>query len=372
MIVQIGMLLAAASMFILGAWLARQSRHNDAYRLSFLIVWAAILGGFVGYTLLNYLSTLNIIQNDPALAVELGLDESAGTRGAISTAIAVLSSIGLWLFVYLPQLRSGLRWLFPAPQPDTNTAWNDNPDKRPWQLDVRGFNIADPVHAYAFALAILFFVQTLTDFILAGGQTGLVAAGELTQEQIVVSTILTAIMLLSVSFAGVGFLQDRSGISALHRLGLRMPTVSEATMGIGAAIAMIAFQFCAGAIWMFLTPEGVFEQQTQLSQAIAGSVTSFGGALLIALFSSVGEEIAFRGALQPVIGLWPTTLLFALTHIQYQLTPATLIIFVVGLLFGLVRKYYGTAAAIIAHFGYNFALLTLAVLASRILEAQGL
>jgi uncharacterized protein len=68
--------------------------------------------------------------------------------------------------------------------------------------------------------------------------------------------------------------------------------------------------------------------------------------------------------LQPIFGLWPTAIFFALTHVQYTLTPATLVIIIVGLGLGWVRKRYNTTAAIITHFAYNFALLFLTIYGS--------
>jgi membrane protease YdiL (CAAX protease family) len=37
--------------------------------------------------------------------------------------------------------------------------------------------------------------------------------------------------------------------------------------------------------------------------------------LVLALASAVGEELLFRGALTPIIGLWPQAVVFALLHI---------------------------------------------------------
>jgi uncharacterized protein len=72
----------------------------------------------------------------------------------------------------------------------------------------------------------------------------------------------------------------------------------------------------------------------------------------------------FRGALQPVFGLWITSIFFALLHTQYTLTPASLTIVVVALGLGWLRRRYSTAASIVAHFVYNFVLLALPLLFS--------
>ena len=68
----------------------------------------------------------------------------------------------------------------------------------------------------------------------------------------------------------------------------------------------------------------------QASDALSDSISKSWMALLISVTAGVSEEIAFRGALQPIFGLWPTALIFALFHLQYTLTPATLIILFVA------------------------------------------
>ena len=85
--------------------------------------------------------------------------------------------------------------------------------------------------------------------------------------------------------------------------------------------------------------------------------------LAISLVVAFGEEIFFRGALQPVFGIWLTSLFFAVIHTQYTLTPATLMIFITALALGWLRQRHSTSAAIIGHFVYNFIQLALAVLA---------
>jgi hypothetical protein len=91
-------------------------------------------------------------------------------------------------------------------------------------------------------------------------------------------------------------------------------------------------------------------------------------AFLLSVMAAVSEEIIFRGALQPVSGLPLASAFFALSHIQYALTPATLIVFVVGLGLGWLRLRRNTTSAIMAHFVYNFVQLALTVL---VLQASG-
>jgi hypothetical protein len=82
------------------------------------------------------------------------------------------------------------------------------------------------------------------------------------------------------------------------------------------------------------------------------------------LAAGIGEELLFRGALQPVLGLWFTAILFAASHIQYGLTPATLAVFIIAIALGIIRQRTNTTVAILVHFGYDFVIGLLALLAT--------
>jgi membrane protease YdiL (CAAX protease family) len=83
---------------------------------------------------------------------------------------------------------------------------------------------------------------------------------------------------------------------------------------------------------------------------------STGEVLLLAAASSVGEEAFFRGAVQPHLGLWLTSALFALPHVGpgVKFLPWTAASFVAGLAFGKLFVYTGDLSApICAHFLIN-------------------
>jgi len=78
---------------------------------------------------------------------------------------------------------------------------------------------------------------------------------------------------------------------------------------------------------------------------------------VLAAASSVGEELLFRGALLPWIGLGPSTAVFALLHIGpgTRFLPWTASAFLVGLLFGGLFVVLGDLGApIAAHFTINY------------------
>jgi len=82
-----------------------------------------------------------------------------------------------------------------------------------------------------------------------------------------------------------------------------------------------------------------------------------GAIAVLAVSSSVGEEILFRGALQPLIGLWPTALLFGLLHgaTQRRLRLWAAFAFVAGVLLGWLTELTGNLLApILCHLTVNF------------------
>ncbi|HWM85496.1 MAG TPA: CPBP family intramembrane glutamic endopeptidase [Kofleriaceae bacterium] len=79
--------------------------------------------------------------------------------------------------------------------------------------------------------------------------------------------------------------------------------------------------------------------------------------LVLALASSVGEELLFRGALQPMLGIWAQAAVFALLHIGpgLRFLPWTLSAFVLGLVFGWLFQLTGDLGGpIVAHFAINY------------------
>ncbi len=83
-------------------------------------------------------------------------------------------------------------------------------------------------------------------------------------------------------------------------------------------------------------------------------------ALLIGVGAGLGEETLFRGAVQPVLGVTLTSILFASMHVQYG--PSLLLgyVFVLSISLGLLRRYINTTASFIAHAGYNSLMVILA------------
>jgi membrane protease YdiL (CAAX protease family) len=219
-------------------------------------------------------------------------------------------------------------------------------------LQMRGFNPDSSVHMVALAMCVYLVGVQAINFILGGGLAGV---AEMYQSGLTGWDLLVnAAPFVILAPLGVGLGLRRGGRLVLKRLGLEVPTLEGMIAAAGMTIALFVFVSIVAAVWMGLVSKATYQEQTKASDALSQSVTSLGLAFMVAASAAVGEEIAFRGALQPVFGLWPTAIIFALTHIQYALTPAWLIILGVALGFGWIRQRYNTTACMLTHFLYDF------------------
>ncbi len=215
-----------------------------------------------------------------------------------------------------------------------------------------------PVHALALVLAgylVANSIMTLT-------QGGLELLAQTRSAASIFEVLASGLLYGALGLAGVGFLVRRRGWKLLDRLGLQWPTARQLLQSVRWVAILLLLQWIAAAIMLFTNPqqaEILDEVNTLLLEDMDTPVDWF----LLSISAAVGEELLFRGALQPVFGLWATSLLFAISHIQYGFTVATVLVFVIGLLLGIVRRRHGTSIAIAVHFLYNFVLGLLTLLA---------
>lgn len=74
----------------------------------------------------------------------------------------------------------------------------------------------------------------------------------------------------------------------------------------------------------------------------------------ISLSAGVSEELLFRGVIQPIAGIWWTSLLFAGVHTGFRLRPRVvrhymIMVFILSVLLGLISRHSGLPAAIVSH-----------------------
>ena len=161
-----------------------------------------------------------------------------------------------------------------------------------------------------------------------------------------------------VAVLGVGAGVRRGLRQTLARLGYGRLGLTE--MGVVTVFVVGAFAASLGADFLFreLQP-GLYREVGEISGTLfdprgMGAATAVLFALMIGLGAGLGEETLFRGAVQPILGIVPTSVLFASMHVQYG--PSLLLgyIFVLSLGLGYLRRRFNTSASFLAHAGYNF------------------
>ena len=126
----------------------------------------------------------------------------------------------------------------------------------------------------------------------------------------------------------------------------------------------VGLGFAIGVVVLGLVLERHSSIYRNLSRELRSMMPSiqWGHAFVLALTSSVGEELFFRGAMQGHIGLWPTAFLFGIAHgfLYKQLRAWVVFALVMGVCLGFMVQVFGSLwAPITAHFTINFVNLQL-------------
>lgn len=125
--------------------------------------------------------------------------------------------------------------------------------------------------------------------------------------------------------------------------------VRHMLLGAGAGLAVVAISWFTRNL----------PAARRLSDELAGVLGRPGTATIaiLAVTSAVGEELLFRGALQPLIGFWPTVLLFGIIHGGTNPKLRTWAIFatLAGILLGWLTESTGNLLApILCHLTVNY------------------
>lgn len=175
-----------------------------------------------------------------------------------------------------------------------------------------------------------------------------------------VSLAIQVAAFVGFAYVAVGLNLWRRFGEATERLGLRWPTPKEIAASVGFVFLALILSGVAGLITTALQP-GYAEELERVTKDMTANVQSLPGAIALGVSAGVGEELLFRGALQPRIGIGLTSLLFALMHVQYGPSFVIVGLFAIGILLGIERKKFGTTACILTHAMFNI----IVVLAQR-------
>lgn len=225
---------------------------------------------------------------------------------------------------------------------------------KPFRRLVASFTPMDPsspidLSGLAMILAVIAFLviqATLTGPAEAGDSDTTALTGN------VVWLVLNALTFVLVAYAAVGYRIHRSGMEATERLGLRWPDLKTIGIGVAFVIPSFAASMLGSVLTVAFQPDVVSNLEETMDKMTTGLQNPV-GALLIGLSAGIGEEVLFRGAVQPRYGIAIAALFWTALHVQYDISFVLLGLFGVGIILGLERRYFGTPAAIITHAVYN-------------------
>ncbi len=205
-----------------------------------------------------------------------------------------------------------------------------------------------PVQALALSLTVILFGVdvasiSFTDVLASANAQPPLNLGDLVLDQ-------TPFLILAL--LGVGLFSRRQLADSLDRLGLVVPSWWHLAIALATAGAFFAFSQQMDSLSHATTPD-VARRVDSTIQHVFGQLRGPLGIAALALLPGICEEILFRGALQPRIGLLATALLFTSIHTQYGLSIDTLVVLVLALGLGLVRKYTNTTTSCACHISYN-------------------
>ena len=153
-----------------------------------------------------------------------------------------------------------------------------------------------------------------------------------------------------LALASVGFLVRRDLRSTLERLGLVRPMPRDLLLVVIGVPILFAFNW-AGEWGQRHWFAALWASDRRVNEALVGAL-SRPSMVALSLTAGIGEEITMRGALQPKLGLVLTSLFFAALHVQYSWYGMGMI-FMFGVLLGVIRKRSSTVVAMAVHTIYD-------------------
>ncbi len=249
-----------------------------------------------------------------------------------------LLAIGLWLpsllgiILLLPPVRSIVAKIIPI-----------SPDS--------------PVDAVSLSFSMLIVINLMVTLgVGLDNLANLMEAGETGDDGAVsiLSLWVQQLMMALTALIGVGWLTRKRWSATFERLGLFVPTVRQSVYGVLVGLAlvpMVAVIEMISVNWLNVPVDQDVERLTE--QLLGGLFKTPWGIVTLGLAAALGEEPLFRGAAQPKFGIVLTAILFALVHSNYGFTVSTVVVFMLGLVLGVIRIRQNTSTAMITHAVYN-------------------
>jgi uncharacterized protein len=176
------------------------------------------------------------------------------------------------------------------------------------------------------------------------------------------SVILQAVLLVGIAYFGIGGAINRGFSDVIDRLGLHRPTAQQVVISVALIIPIFIVSAIGGVLTDIFQP-GLTDDIQEIMGEVTADLITIQGALLIGLTAGIGEEILFRGAIQPRYGLIFTSIVFTLIHVQYGFSFVLLGLFLTSIILGIQRQKMNTTCCIITHSVYNFSVVMISVVA---------
>ncbi len=215
---------------------------------------------------------------------------------------------------------------------------------------------ADPPIFLALWLFVVVLANNVVSLLLFLGEpdvSRLFPSGRLSPGAVLTSQL----PFFAVALLGVGIGVRRNLRETFDRLGygpLSFKQLGVVVVFVGGAFALSA---ATDALFASFQPE-LYHEVGEISDSLfnprgLSPVPAMLFALLIGVGASLGEETLFRGAVQPVLGILGTSVLFASMHLQYGPSLLLVQVFLLSVGLGLLRRYINTTASFVAHAAYN-------------------
>lgn len=306
-------------------------------------LWLALMVGLTSLTALGL--SIATLSDGALLAPDAPPQFVPGALLRISLLVlGILVSIGLGALLLIPAVRQALARVLP-------------------------FDPTSFVHATALITVVVIGLICAMPLLVLGAPPLLALVDVLVSEAgddgagQLRATIYGLIWTIPAAILAVGFGIQRDLRAALARLGLVRPSLRQVAAGVVVALLLVgAVQLIGlGLDWLWSLMGWPVTDTEAFAELLAYAINPI-GAVVIGVSAGLGEELAVRGVLQPRMGLLLSNLFFVSLHALQYSWDALLVVFVVGLICGVVRNYSNTSTAAIVHGVYNFTLIMLALL----------
>ena len=219
---------------------------------------------------------------------------------------------------------------------------------RSWIARVLPIEDENPVHSLGLALSVMLLGTQISSLAFTDVLGAASAGPPLTLADLIIQELPFAI----VGAAGVGLFIRRDLRASAGRLGLVVPTWWQVCLALTAAGAFFAASQAFEALGQWLTPQ-IAQRVQSTSEHVFGGLSGWLGVLILAVGPGICEEILFRGALQPRLGLVLTALLFTSLHSAYGVSFDLAAVFAIALGLGAIRRWCNTTTSSLSHLSYN-------------------